>query len=187
MTPNILLLTCVIALGGCATSATHVAAPNDLGAMATDTVRRHVRAVRDHLRAERQAVRAAFGLGQPVARVIDIRTPAGTADDPEEAPIATAAASFARGHPARDPAATAIQMDIAFDEMLTPEGGLHPRAAQALARMESMARDEGGEFTVSVPRSRIHTATAIRQVAPGATILSTDDESFRLVVIPVGR
>ena len=81
----------------------------------------------------------------------------------------------------------AIEMAVGLDEMLTPDGVLHPRAASALARMDTMAREHGGDFTVSVPRSQLQTVDAIRTVAPGATIVATDEDGYRLSVLSTER
>ena len=174
-----------LALNGCATSAS--VTPDTLAAATVDTLRTHVRAVRDHVRAGREALglreRSRSRGGEAVLAGAVDGTPA---DDPrfEPAPAVTVARHSSQGHPARDAALHEIRMDVAPAEMLTATGTLQPRAAQALARMARMARDSGGEFTVTVPRTRIETAAAIRAAAPEATILSSDDaDGFRLVVV----
>ena len=92
------------------------------------------------------------------------------------------------GQPAEGPVMQSIKMEVGQAEMVTPEGTLHPRAARALARMDSMAREHGGDFSVSVPRSRIQTVAAIKAVAPSATIFETDeDEHYRLIVVAAAR
>ena len=183
MTSNLLTLAFAVALGGCATTSPQAGDTAHWGTAAVESVRTHVRTVRDHLRAERRAMRAALGEpGQPVARVIEVRPP----QEPMRAPVNDGSPlRMSHGHPARDSGLPAIQMDVGLAEMITPQGTIHSRAAQALARMDAMAREEGGEFTVSVPRAHIETAAVIRQVAPGATILSVDGENYRLTVIPV--
>ena len=186
MKPHVVMVL-VVALNGCATSAPNRAS-DDLAGAAVATVRAHARAVRDHVRAGREAL----GLRERTERrVVDVA--------PATSPFASRGAAdlgetvqappdlrlySSRGHPARDAQMHEIRMDVTQAEMLTAQGTLQPRAAQALSRMARMAREHGGEFTVTVPRTRIDAATAILAAAPGATILSTDDvEDFGLVVV----
>jgi len=92
------------------------------------------------------------------------------------------------GEEAQVPVMQSIKMEVGPAEMLTPDGALHPRAARALARMDSIAREHGGDFSVSVPRSQVQTVAAIKAVAPSATIYETDeDEHYRLIVVAAAR
>lgn len=184
MTAKPLVLALAVLVSACATTSSEQGAGEDFGTIATNVVRAHARAVRDHVRADRAALKAsmaqlrdAFGY-QGV--VVERRLPA-----PEIA--ARYDSGGDRRGPAERPALHAIEMDVGLDEMLTPDGLLHPRAADALARMNSMAREHGGDFTVSVPRSQLQTVDAIRTVAPGATIVATDEYGYRLSVVGAER
>lgn len=174
-----------VALNGCATSGPYRDS-DDLAVAAVDTIRAHARSVRDHVRAGREAL----GLRERSDTRRAEASPAAPAYatraqprvmDPTQTPYD--ARRLARGHPARDAQLHEIRMDVGSGEMLTAQGTLQPRAAQALSRMARMAREHGGEFTITVPRTRIDAAAAILAAAPEATILSTDDADFRLVVV----
>jgi hypothetical protein len=180
------VLVVVVALNGCATSAP-IATPDELATVTAGTIRAHARAVRDHVRAGREALGLRPRSGN---RVVDVETAEprrvtrATERAPDTAPAVSPARDVLQGHPARDAEAHEIRMDVTTPEMLTASGTLQPRAAQALARMARMARERGGEFTVTIPRARIETASAILAAAPEATILSTDEaDGFRLVVV----
>ena len=176
-----------VALNGCATSDPYRGS-DDVATAAVETIRAHARSVRDHVRAGREAL----GLRERSDARIANASPAESTYAAREQPGAMEPAQGAydaprlapRGHPARDAQMHEIRMDVRADEMLTAQGSLQPRAAQALSRMSRMAREHGGEFTITVPRARIEAAAAILAAAPEATILSTDDaEDFGLVVV----
>ena len=185
MRPYVVVIMAV-ALNGCATSDPY-RGPDDVASTAVETIRAHARSVRDHVRAGREALGlrersdARIAHANPAASTYAARVP-GAMEPMQGAYDAPRLA--ARGHPARDAQMHEIRMDVRADEMLTAQGSLQPRAAQALSRMSRMAREHGGEFTITVPRSRIEAAAAILAAAPEATILSTDDaEDFGLVVV----
>lgn len=78
-----------------------------------------------------------------------------------------------------------LEMQVGQDEMLTPAGTLHPRAARALARMNNMVVEHGGEFAVYVPSTQMGSVDAIKAVAPQARIYEAGSGSdYRLVVVP---
>jgi hypothetical protein len=185
MKPCVVVIVAV-ALNGCATSSPDPGSADATGAVVA-TVRAHAHMVRDQLRAGREAL----GLRERRDRRVPDDVP-GTAysatraplDDLQSQPATPDVLRTPRGHPARDAQVQEIRMDVTPGEMLTVHGTLQPRAAQALSRMARMAREHGGELTVTVPRARIDAASAILAAAPDATILSTDDaEDFGLVVV----
>lgn len=193
-----LVLALAVLLSACATTSSEQGAGEDFGTIATNVVRAHVRTVRDHVRADRAALKAsmaqlrdAFGYR---GVVVERRLPAPESSAPRsdsgaDPALAMRAAPYRydRRGPAERPALHAIEMNVGLDEMLTPDGMLHPRAASALARMDTLAREHGGDFTVSVPRSQLQTVDAIRTVAPGATIVATDEYGYRLSVVASDR
>ena len=82
--------------------------------------------------------------------------------------------------PAPDPRAPAweapvlksFEVDVRQDEMLTPEGVLHPRAARAWSH--GMVQERGGEFEVYVPLTQRHNVEA-------GTLLRTRQSSNRVM------
>ena len=186
MNPYGIVLLAVV-LNGCATS-TPVATPGEFANATVDTIRTHARTVRDNVRAVRESLglRERRGEGVVVTDAAAAQYAMRASPTPLEAtPSSGDAHRTAKGHPARDAEVHEIRMDVTTAEMLTASGALQPRAAQALARMARMARESGGEFAVTIPRTRIDAASAILAAAPEATILSTDEtDGFRLVVVP---
>ena len=63
-----------------------------------------------------------------------------------------------------------LEMAIAKDEMIAPGGALQSRAAEALHRMSTRARDQGARFTVQIPADAFDSAAEIQRVAPFASI-----------------
>jgi hypothetical protein len=83
------------------------------------------------------------------------------------------------------PVLRSLEMEVREDEMIRADGSLHPSAAQALARMDGMVVEHGGDFAVYVPANQRRSVDEIRNVAPHAAIIEKSDaESFRLVVTP---
>ena len=190
-TTNLLALCVVLGASGCATTG-----DESLGTIAANQLRAHADAVRAIHRADRAA------LGQVAALFRETFGARGTVVERSE-PYQPIAIQHSESVSMRSPVTgvvphpepvlpkvdelQAIEMAVGPAEMLTAEGTLHPRAARALAQMNEMAREHGGDFTVAVPRSQLHTASAIQEVAPGATILTTDDDEYRLIVVAPDR
>ena len=79
----------------------------------------------------------------------------------------------------------ALEMEVREDEMIAPDGSLHPSAAQALARMDGMVVEHGGDFAVYVPSNHRRSVEQIKTAAPHAAIIEISDaQSYRLVVTP---
>ena len=76
-----------------------------------------------------------------------------------------AARAVGAGQPPRS-----LEMAIAKDEMIAPDGALQSRAAAALHRMSTRARDQGARFTVQIPADAFDSAAEIQRVAPFASI-----------------
>ena len=192
MKANFSVLALTLALGGCATTSTDLGAGSDLGAIAVNAIKAHIRADRAAAREAGAVLAGAFGY--PRGRVIERRTAereaAALRSESGFDPALTMQGGSnldERGRAAKGPVMQSIEMEVGQAEMLTADGTLHPRAARALARMDNMAREHGGDFSVSVPRSRIQTVAAIRAVAPSATILETDADGYRLIVVAAER
>lgn len=180
-----------LALSGCATT-TPVGFGNDLGTIAINTIKAHHRADRAAAKEMAAVIAAAFGYqrGKVMADGNAEREAAPLRSESGFDPSLTMQGRpylYERGSTVEGPSQQAIEIEVAEAEMLTPDGTLHPRAAQALARMDSIAREHGGDFSVFVPRSRIETGAAIKAVVPGATILETDADGYRLIVVPTER
>lgn len=78
-----------------------------------------------------------------------------------------------------------LEMPIPRNEMLTEQGALRPRAAQALQRMDDMAQAHGADFSVYVPDDATFTLDELERAAPHATIYRVDRATdFRLVITP---
>lgn len=188
-----LLLALAVALTGCSTTSTGEGAGDDLGTITVNALRAQHRADRAAIKEAGTRLREAFGYqrGNVIERGTAEREAAALRSESGFDPaLAMRSAPYRdeRGQPAERAVMQSIQMEVGQAEMLTPEGTLHPRAARALARMDDMAREHGGDFSVFVPRSRIQTVAAIKAVAPGATIFETDrDEHYRLIVVAVER
>ena len=76
-----------------------------------------------------------------------------------------------------------IEMTIARGEMIAPDGSLQSRAAAALERMHTTARDHGARLTVQVPADAFDSASEIRRVAPFASIKRVPPrQPFKLVL-----
>ena len=189
-TTNLLALCVVIGATGCATT------DDSLGTIAANSLRAHADAIRAIHRADRAALgqvaalfRETFGARGTVVARSEPYAP--TAIQRSESVSMQSPATGVAPHPEPVPLGVddlkAIEMAVGPAEMLTAEGTLHPRAARALAQMNEMAREHGGDLTVAVPRSQLHTASAIQEVAPGATILTTDDDEYRLIVVAPDR
>lgn len=183
MNAKVLVLGLAVALTGCATTSSEVGVADGF------TIVRQ--AVRAHLRADREALRSTAALfrhhrGNVIeGRTAEREAAALRSESGFDPTLTMQPPSYRdeRGRPSEAPVMQSIEMEVGLAEMLTPEGTLHPRAARALARMDNMAREHGGDFSVTVPRSQIRTAAAIKAVAPGATIVATDeDEHYRLIV-----
>ncbi|HVF64553.1 MAG TPA: hypothetical protein VNE58_11215 [Casimicrobiaceae bacterium] len=184
-------------VAGCATTP----GEDDFGSMTARAVRAHVErdrallhAVRDRVRADHAAIRdvfrEAFGArGTVIERTYADRATAAQRARGDVQPTPTIVTPYrdSRGRPLDVDEIESIEMDVGLAEMLTPEGALHPRAASALARMNAMARDQGGEFTVAVPRAQMHTVTAIQAIVPGAAIVAADGDDYRLIVAAPDR
>lgn len=187
MKSKCLVLALTAALSGCATSG------SDFGEIAVDTVRAHHRANRAAITGTLALLGEAVGYrrGPVIERRITEREAATLRSESGVDPTLTQRGAShwdERGRRVESPAMQSIQMDVGVAEMLTPDGTLHARAARALARMDNMAREHGGDFSVLVPRSKMHSAAAIRAVAPGAAIYETDtDGNFRLIVVAAER
>jgi len=63
-----------------------------------------------------------------------------------------------------------LEMAIAKNEMIAPNGGLQWRAAAALRRMNTIARDHGAKLMVQIPADALGSATEIQRVAPFSAI-----------------
>lgn len=101
----------------------------------------------------------------------------------EQPPSATSNAKAAE--PAPVPVLRSLEMEVREDEMLADDGSLHPSAARALARMDGMVVEHGGDFAVYVPAHQHRSVDEIRNAAPHAAIIeSSNAESYRLVVTP---
>jgi hypothetical protein len=100
-----------------------------------------------------------------------------------EQPPSTATANATE--PAPVPVLRSLEMDVREDEMLADDGSLHPSAARALARMDGMVVEHGGDFAVYVPAHQHRSVDEIRNAAPHAAIIeSSNAETYRLVVTP---
>jgi len=193
MSTKVLLLALAVALTGCSTTSTLEGGTDDLGTITINALRAQHRADRAAIKAAGARLRDAFGYqrGNVIERRTAEREVAALRSESGFDPALTTQSypyRNERGQPAERPVMQSLQMDVGQAEMLTPEGTLHPRAARALARMDTMAREHGGDFSVFVPRSRLQTVPAIKEVAPGATIFETDrDEHYRLIVVAAER
>ncbi len=178
---------------GCATTPAGNEAGGDFGAIAGNLLRAHIAADRAAVRATAALIGGAIGhpRGKSIEGRIAERETVALRSESGFNPALTMQSvpySDASGQPAEGPVMQSIKMDVGQSEMVTPEGTLHPRAARALARMDNMAREHGGDFSVSVPRSRGETVAAIKAVAPSATIFETnEDEHYRLIVVAATR
>ena len=188
---NLLALCVALGATGCATTG-----DDHLGTIAANTFRAHADAVRAIHRADRAALgqvaalfRETFGARGTVVARSEPHEPTAIRHSDSVSMRSPAAGVVPQPAPARPEVddLKAIEMAVGPAEMLTAEGTLHPRAARALAQMNELAREHGGDFTVAVPRSQLHTASAIQEVAPGATILTTDDDEYRLIVVAPDR
>jgi len=182
------VLALTLALTGCATTTTQVGGGNDLGTIAVNAIKAHHRA--DRAAAREVAALIAGAIGYQRGKVIAEREAAALRSESGFDPSLTMQGGSylgERGRTVEGPVMQSIEMEVGQAEMLTPDGTLHPRAARALVRMDNMAREHGGDFSVSVPRSRIQTVAAIKAVVPGATILETDADGYRLIVVATGR
>ena len=193
MIAKVVVIVLAVATSGCATAPGEAGDGAGLGTIVGNLVREHHRADRAAVRALGDLFGGAIGYrrGKDIdASVAEREAAAIRAEsgwDPDLT-IQSVPDRLETGKSVEVPIMQSIKMEVAPDEMLTAEGTLHPRAARALARMESLAREHGGDFSVSVPRSRVETAAAIKEVAPTATIFETDEEEhYRLVVIAAER
>ena len=192
MNAKFLVVALTLVTTGCATGPTGLGVGAGLGAIAGNLISAHIGA--DRAAATAAAALIGGAIGYQRGKIIEGRTA-----EREAAEIRSESgfnpALTMQSVPYRDesgqpagPVMQSIKMEVGQAEMVTPEGTLHPRAARALARMDSMAREHGGDFSVSVPRSRIQTVAAIKAVAPSATIFETDeDEHYRLIVVAAAR
>ena len=187
-TTNLLALCVLVASTGCATTG-----EDNLGTIAANRFRAHADAIRTIHRADRQALadvaalfRETFGARGTVVARSDPH-PQTAVQPSDQVSLPPPVSAVAPSEPSRPADLKAIEMAVGPAELLTPEGTLHRSAARAIARMNEMAREHGGDFSVVVPRSQLHTAEAIQQVAPGATILTTDDDDYRLIVVAPDR
>jgi hypothetical protein len=185
-------LALTLALTGCATTTTHFGGGSDLGTIAVNALEAHIRA--DRAAAREVAALIAGAVGYQRGKVMAGRTAEREAaalryESGFDPSLTMQSGSYfdERGRTVDGPSLQSIEIEVGQAEMLTPDGTLHPRAARALARMDNMAREHGGDFSVSVPRSQIHTVAAIKAVVPGATILETDADGYRLIVVATER
>ncbi len=189
MNAKLLVLVLALTTTGCATApaGTEVAAGAGLGAIAGNLLSAHIRADRAAITAAGALIGGAIGYqrGKVIEGRVAEREAATLRAEGFRPSLTMQAAPDADegGQPAEGPVMQSINIEVEPAEMLTPEGTLQPRAAGALARMADMAREHGGMFSVSVPRSRVETVAAIKAVAPSATIIEGDeDEHYRLIV-----
>lgn len=193
MNAKFLVIALALALTGCSTTSTRVGLGAGLGAIAGNLVSAHMRADRAALTAAGALIGGAIGYQRGTVmegRIAERRTAAIRAESGFDTTLTTRSVSYRDegGQPTVGPVMQSIKMEVGQDEMLTRDGALHPRAAQALARMDSMARESGGDFSVSVPRSQMQIVDAIKAVAPSATIFEADeDEHYRLIVVSAAR
>ncbi len=178
---------------GCATAPAEVGVGAGLGAIAGNLISAHARADRAAVTAAATLIGGAIGYQRGKfmeGRIAEREAEAIRAESGFHPSLTMESISNRdeNGQPVEVPVMQSIKMEVGQAEMLTPEGTLHPRAARALARMDSIAREHGGDFSVSVPRSRVQTVAAIKAVAPSATIYQTDkDEHYRLIVVAAAR
>lgn len=194
MNAKCLVLALSSVLIGCASTSSEVGGDRrGLGEIAVDTVRAHHRASRAAILDTIALIGEAAGFrrspvfepGTPEPDDTALRSE--RAFDPTPMPH-TAPYRDERDRRAASPVMQSIQMEVSAGEMLTPDGALHASAARALARMDNLAREHGGDLSVFVPRSRMHSAAAIRAVAPSARIFETDTEdNYRLIVVAAQR
>lgn len=183
-----LVLGLVLATTGCATApvGTDVAAGAGLGAIAGNLLSAHIRADRAALTAAGALIGGAIGYQRGKAiegRIAEREAAALRAEGFSPSLTMQAAPIGDERAEVTGPLMQSFNMEVETAEMLTSQGTLQPRAAGALARMADMAREHGGVFSVSVPRSRVETVAAIQAVAPSATIYEGDeDEHYRLSV-----
>ncbi len=193
MNMKFLVLTLTLVTTGCATAPGGLGVGAGLGAIAGNLLSAHVRADRAAVTAAGALIGGALGYqrGKIIEGRIAERQAAAIRSESGFNPTLTMESVPYRdesGQSAEVPVMQSIKMEVGQDEMLTQDGTLHPRAARALARMDSMAREYGGDFSVSVPRSQLQIVDAIKAVAPGATIFQTDEDAhYRLIVVAAAR
>jgi hypothetical protein len=193
MNVKFLVVAFMLVTAGCATAPTGPGAGAGLGAIAGNLLSAHIRADRAAATAVANLIGGAIGYqrGKIMEGRIAIHEAAAIRSESGFNPSLTLQSVPYRdesGQPVESPALQSITMEVGQAEMLTPEGTLHPRAARALARMDSMAREHGGDFSVTVPRSQMQTVDAIKAVVPSATIFQADaDEHYRLIVVGATR
>jgi len=193
MNAKFVVIALALSTVGCATVPEGSGDGASLGTIVSDFVRSHHRADRAAIKSTATLFAGAFGYqrGKIMEGRIAEREAAAIRSESGFNPSLTMESvpyRDDRGQPAEGPVMQSIKMEVEQEEMLTADGTLHPRAARALARMDSIAREHGGDFSVSVPRSQSQTVAAIKAVAPSATIFETDnDEHYRLIVVAATR
>lgn len=193
MNVKFLVVALTLVTTGCATGPAGLGVGAGLGAIAGNLLSAHIGADRAAATAAAALIGGAIGYhrGKNMEARIAEREAAAIRSESGFNPSLTMQSVPHRdesGQSAEVPVMQSIKMEVGQAEMLTQEGTLHPRAARALARMDSMAREYGGDFSVSVPRSQMQTVDAIKAVAPSATIFETDeDEHYRLIVVAATR
>ena len=179
-------LTALLALAGC--SSAPIEPEPGLGAIADDMKAAVVGFHRGVRAAVKTVVLAPHRLrldAQAARREAEaIHAETGLRPSVVEQPASTTASANAT-EPAPVPMLRSLEMEVREDEMIADDGSLHPSAARALARMDGMVVEHGGDFAVYVPAHQHRSVDEIKNVAPHAAIIeSSNAETYRLVVTP---